>query len=278
MEILIVIVILAILVTFAVAQFGRSRVTFQRQNIAREFKVNLERGRFDSVKRNASDTTVMARVVINNPTSFSVTTDLNQNNVLDASDTRTVNFSNNSNVKIVLEDGIFPVTITFDHRGQITSLDSSTPKKSVTRFIFCTDNCTAATATKTNANIITVSPTGTVAMLAGGETQPNFTSPSVTGGGYQINPDLLIQVNSVDPIISPTPAPSVSQTPTPTPTPTPISTPTPTPTATPSPTATPLPTATPTPLPNACAYGQRPRDTGCVCQAPRWVRGNGKCQ
>ena len=50
-EVLIVLVIVAVLVTIAIAQFSRPKEVFQRQNIAREFKVALERARFDSVKR-----------------------------------------------------------------------------------------------------------------------------------------------------------------------------------------------------------------------------------
>jgi len=279
-EILIVLVILAILVTFSIAQFGDSRVVFERQNLAREFKVNLERARFDSVKRNAVVPAKRANVEVSDELSFNTTLDLNQNNILDESDTRTVDFSGRSSVKIVPDTGtagdtiVFPMTITFDHRGHIISEDSSTPKKSVTRFIFCTDSCTVATANAKNASVISISLTGTVSMIAGGETQPTFSSPTITNTiNYEINPDLLESVLSP----TPTPTPTPSGTPSGTPGPTPIPTATPAPTATPTPTATPMPTATPTPNPNACAYGAKPKTTGCDCDAPRWLDRSGRC-
>ena len=300
-EILVVLVISAILVSFAVAQFGNSKVVFQRQNLAREFKVNLERARFDSVKRNAMDVARRARVVVKeNAASFDAVIDLNQNNIIEANDTRTIDFSNRSNVKIVGDTGIagetvvFPVTITFDHRGHVISQDSTTPTpKNVTRFIFCTDDCTVATANAANASVVSISLTGTVSMIAGGETQPTFAAPSISNSSdYQINPDLLIKplpatptptatpagtpsgTPSTSPTNTPTPAPTATATPIPTPAPTPV------PTATPTPTPTPVPTATPTPTPtpaDSCPYGAKPKTTGCVCYANMYVNTSGKC-
>ena len=52
-EVFIVLVIMGILTTLALLQLGTSRVDFQRQRISLEFKVYLERARFDSVKRRA---------------------------------------------------------------------------------------------------------------------------------------------------------------------------------------------------------------------------------
>lgn len=274
-EIMIIVVVSAILLTFAVAQFGASRTIFQRQGIAREFKVNLERARFDSVKRRALTATTMAKLVVNQ-TSFTVTTDLNQNGTLDASDTKTVDFSGRSDVKIVGATGVtFPVTILFDRRGHVYSTDSSSPAKSVLAFTFCTGGCTAANATPKNANVITISPTGTIAMLAGGDELPTYSSPGVTNVDYARNPDLLVSTNYAS---GTTPTPTLTPTPTPTATPTatPTPTPTPTPTATPAPTPTPTPTATPTPT--YCTSGQKPSSTGCTCKSPMWVRNNGKCQ
>lgn len=53
--------------------------------------------------------------------------------------------------------------------------------------------------------------------------------------------------------------------------------PSPTPTPTPVPTPTPTPTPSPSPTPRACARGERPAQTGCVCQPPMWVRSSGRC-
>ena len=50
-EMLIVLVLIGVLTTIALMQLGSSRTDFERQRISREFKIYLERARFDSVKR-----------------------------------------------------------------------------------------------------------------------------------------------------------------------------------------------------------------------------------
>src|SRR5215204_4466830 len=82
-EMLIAVVIIMILVTFAVLQFGASAASLERQNVARAFKVSLERARFDSVKRRAAVCSEMSRVEIWSPTSFSLVTDRNQNGTIE---------------------------------------------------------------------------------------------------------------------------------------------------------------------------------------------------
>ena len=263
-EVLIVVVISSVLVTFAVAQLGQSRSNLQRQNIARELKVSLERARFDSVKRRASVATNMARVRIDSATSFSVITDINQNGTIDTTDVRQVNFSS-SNTRIV---GIaaFPVTISFDQRGQISVTGGTST------FIIC-ETCTAETATAQNSNVISVSPTGTVSMMSGGESQPTFQNPVVSDveTGWDIKSSVsLSSSTNVSPYPTPTATPTATPTPSPTATPTPNGSPTPTP--------TPVPTPTPTPTPRTCSRNQRPLQDNCVCVAPMFVRGNGKCQ
>src|SRR5580765_2800410 len=113
MELLVVLAIVAIVVTFAVAQFGHSREQIQRQSIAKEFKVALERSRFDSVKRRPENCSDMSRVEITSATSFRYLTDLNQDGTLDATNEyRVVDFGNRSNVNIVGSPApVFPITI-----------------------------------------------------------------------------------------------------------------------------------------------------------------------
>src|SRR4051794_29974464 len=123
-ETLMVLVIATIIVTFAISQFGQSKDKFQRQNVAREFKVDLERARFDSIKRHATETTKMAFVRLNSANSFSVATDMNQNGLIDAGEIRQLNFTNN-NIKIVGTALAYPITILFDKRGFITATDST---------------------------------------------------------------------------------------------------------------------------------------------------------
>ena len=125
-ELLIVFVVIAVLFTMAAAQFGRTGENFERQNIAREFKISLERARFDSVKRRAATWATESRVDITSPTAFSYATDLNQNGILDdPGEVRVVDFQNRSNVTIQGNGLVFPITVRFDQRGQITVKDGA---------------------------------------------------------------------------------------------------------------------------------------------------------
>ena len=272
MEMLIVLAIAAVLVTVAIAQLGNSTENLDRQNIAREFKVALERARFDSVKRRPEACEDMSRVVITSATRFELITDLNQNGTLEpASETRTTTFGTRGNVNIVGEDIAFPTTIRFDRRGNATSGDCGALVDVVQEAIFCNTPCTAASANSDNSNIVFVSRTGTAAMLPGGTTLPDFDDPDVTEieATTQVNP-LVAVWDPVEGEPSPSPSPSGTPIPTPTPTPTPI--------PTPSPTGTPAGTPTPTPTPVACLRNESPDETGCVCMSPMWVRNNGQCK
>lgn len=289
-ELLIVLVVGGILISMAVTSMGSAPNNLQRQNLAREFKVNLERARYDSVKRRAETTLDMARIRINDQTSYSVVTDLNQNGalnfsesggVLTGTDVRQVSFAGRANVKILGAGFTFPVNIRFDRRGQITATDGS--GNAITPiFYFCEGACTVETANVSNANIVVLSETGTVAMLNGGEPIPPYQSPTVTnvGIGNDINEWVAVSnENQVTP--DPSPSGTPSATPVSSPSASPSATPSPSPTASasPSPTAsqTPTPTPTPTPVINYCVKGEKPADTGCTCKLPFTVRSSGKC-
>lgn len=204
-EVMVILAISAILLTFAVTQFGTSKTQFKRQNLARELKVNLERARFDSVKRRADVTTTggvttdsRAEVKLLSPTTFSVKTDMNQNGALDAAETRTIDFSGqSSSVKIVGSGLIFPITISFDRYGRITAKNGASPQQNITPiFTICTGEATtAANATAANADVIYVSPSGTVAMLAGGSNQPTFQKPAVASKTptESVNPSMQVE-------------------------------------------------------------------------------------
>ena len=269
LELLIVLVVSAVLVTLAVAKIGSSKSNLQRQNIARQLKVYLERARFDSVKRRATKADDMARVTIDSATSFSLTTDLNQNGkTTDSTDVQRVDFSG-GDIKFV---GIasYPVIVGFDRRGQISVNNGSTS------FTIC-NSCTSATATSANANILWVSLTGTISMTAGGESQPVFQNPvlQAVNSNSDIREFVLVTTGGGT-TTNPTPTPTPISTPTPTPTPT--ATPTPTPSSSPTATPTPVPTPTPRPTQAACQRNQRPTQDNCRCVAPMSVRSNGKCQ
>src|ERR1041385_6016723 len=93
-EVVVVLVEMAILATFAVSLLGKSSTNLERQNIAKKFKTSLDRARFDSVKRHASTCDNMSRVIITSATSFTVLTDENADGTVDSStETRTIDFS-----------------------------------------------------------------------------------------------------------------------------------------------------------------------------------------
>lgn len=289
-ELLVVLAIAAIIVTMAVTQLGASTDNLERQNITREFKVSLERARFDSVRRRASVCDNMARVTFNSATQYTLLTDLNQNGVLEpGTETRTFDFEKRGGIELVGNSLVYPIVVRFDQRGSATTGECGSLSNNIPVFTFCVLPCTASTANALNSSKIYVSPTGTATMLNGGEGVPTFGNPTVTNvnTSTQVNPLLAVwDPDSVSPSPSPSadPSPAPSASPSATPNPTPDPTPTPLPTATPTPnptvTPTPAPTATPTATPAVvyCAYGEKPSLTGCTCQSPMWVRTNGKCQ
>lgn len=185
-ELIIVLLVLAIIVVFALAPFNNSKTSFRRQNFAREMKVSLERARSDSIKRRATAENSMARVTINSATSFSLSTDLNQNQIIESSEIKQVSLAD-SGVKIVGDNLVFPITVKFDRRGFMTATNGA-GTQITPNFTVC-ENCTASTATSKNSNIVSISPTGTVLMMKGGEIVPTFQTPTVStvNDGSHIN-------------------------------------------------------------------------------------------
>jgi hypothetical protein len=62
-------------------------------------------------------------------------------------------------------------------------------------FFFCEGTCTASTTTVSNADLISISPSGTVAMAKGGDTLPTFTSPNVSNVNTSLGTNPLVKVN-----------------------------------------------------------------------------------
>jgi Tfp pilus assembly protein FimT len=190
-ETLIVLVIATIIVTLAVSQFGQSKDKLLRQNIVREFKIQLERARSDSIKRHAAEMSVMSYVEITGEKAFNVMTDINQNGTLDTSELKSVKFPNN-NIKIVGNNLVYPIKIRFDNHGFMTATNglgtTITPS-----FTIC-DGCSISTASSSNANIISVSTTGTVLMSYGGEGLQALQTPEVSliSSSSQIKPDVVV--------------------------------------------------------------------------------------
>jgi prepilin-type N-terminal cleavage/methylation domain-containing protein len=195
-ELLVVVVVIGVICGFALMQGGGSNVQFKRQSIAQELKTALERARFDSVKRRADGTIPQARVVINE-TSFTLTTDQNQDGVLDSSDDQPTTFSG-QNIVIGLDDGAaFPVTVIYTQRGEAIATSASLDMEPV--FWVCNVSC--ASPDDANANIVLVTPTGTVNLLPGSSSPPTFSSPT---GLTSVPPSNSINNTAA---VTPTPGP-----------------------------------------------------------------------
>lgn len=274
---LIVLAVLGVIVAFAVIALGGSTDIIERQTVAKQFKVALERARFDSVKRRPATCEDMSRVEILSQTSFQYITDLNQNGTLEtASEYQVVSFANRGGGIKVLET-TFPIIIRFDRRGNTFSGNCGSEVPAATPTTFCQMPCSAATAT--NSTSVYVSPTGTVSILPFGTGNPTFDPPSITtiSPDAGINDDLAVWYGT-----PPTPTPVASPITSPEPTATPETTPSPDPSATPSETPdispSPSPSATPEPLP-ACTKNQKPgTPPTCSCNPPFFVQGNGMCK
>jgi Tfp pilus assembly protein FimT len=196
LEVLIVVLVGAVLVGLAIAQFGTSREQMKRQNIARELKNNLERCRFDSVRRRASDADYanMSRVVLRTTTSYDVMMDSNLDGIIESAEVRTVDFSA-SDTKVLAAATSFPITIRFDRKGHITTDGNGTAISPL--FTICSGVCTMATTiTPENGNVISISPTGTVAMLYGGDVIPPLDAPNVTNMSNSNNINLWLTIGA----------------------------------------------------------------------------------
>ena len=292
-EMLVVVTIVMLVATFAVVVLGDSQTHLDRQGIAREFKISLERARYDSVKRNASRCEDMSRVEIKSSTSFTLFTDQNGDGILDPdSEGRTVNFGDPRGVEIVYDLGIhFPLTIRFDRKGNSSSGDCSSVIPARTPTVFCTTPCTYSSANEKNSTVVYVSPTGTTAYLPGGSQMPSLSSPTLEllDSSSQINPGLAVwdpaAVATVTPQASGSPAttPTTASDSTPSVSPSPgsIATPaaSPTATASSSPSTSPTTSPTPTPTPRYCLLGELPAIDQCVCSPQQYFQtSSGKCR
>ncbi|HEX3100985.1 MAG TPA: prepilin-type N-terminal cleavage/methylation domain-containing protein [Pyrinomonadaceae bacterium] len=171
-EILIVVVIISIISAIAVMQFsapGGANQQFKRQNVARELKVAFERARFDSVKRHAEGAGPANVIVDTN--SYTLKTDSNNDGTYE---TVTTNFAAQNVTIAGYTTMTLPVTVSFDKRGEVTTSGGVNPQ-----FLVCNGTC-PQTPTSSNANLVLVTPTGTVNLLAGNMTPPTFANASVT--------------------------------------------------------------------------------------------------
>jgi prepilin-type N-terminal cleavage/methylation domain-containing protein len=202
-ELLIVLTIVVILSTLAVLQFRSSKTDFERQNITHEFKVYLERARFDSVKRRAVNNNQMSRIILNSSSSFTVnldfdgngTLDFDNNGVVDPSDVRQVNFTQRSSTQILVSDTLnYPVTVRFDQRGHITATDSSGNAVDPV-FSICSKNCTGSVQNNSDVSVLSVSTSGTVAILRGGQDPSALPTPAINATPAKVNCYVLVNTN-----------------------------------------------------------------------------------
>ena len=170
-ELLVVTAIIAVVASIAFLQQGSANAQFQRQNASRELKVAFERARFDSVKRRVDGTIPYAAVIVDE-TQFTLVTDSNSDgDVLDPADQVVVVFA--PNIRLAARTGLnLPLTVNFNRRGE--------PSVSSPEFVICNGTCDFSNDTPSNADILLVTPTGTVNLLPGGSPIPSFTAPSQT--------------------------------------------------------------------------------------------------
>ncbi|MDH3493977.1 MAG: prepilin-type N-terminal cleavage/methylation domain-containing protein [Acidobacteriota bacterium] len=190
-ELLMVTAVIAVVATLALMQFGNSRGQFARQNVAQQLKQAFERARFDSVKRRVG--AVNKAEVIVSSTSYSLTTDPNNNGVTTDPGDVLLHNTSGQNVTLTGDSMTMPVTVSFDKRGEVIAKDATDTVVNPV-FLVCSGICSFSNDTPSNANIVLVTPTGTVNILAGGSTVPAFTAPAVTNVpvGTDINGDVTI--------------------------------------------------------------------------------------
>lgn len=195
-ELLVVVVVISVLIGFAIIQRGSTDQILRRQNAAQELKSSLERARFDSVKRRADVSSAQANVVIT-ATSVTLTTDRDMNGVLDAADQQVRDFAGSNIVFAGDHVMTFPITVSYNQRGEATATDAGGPVEPV--FLVCNSSCDSPDVN--NSNILLVTPTGTVNLLPGGTALPTFSPP---GGISTIPPSNSINNSAA---ITPTPTP-----------------------------------------------------------------------
>jgi prepilin-type N-terminal cleavage/methylation domain-containing protein len=174
-ELMVVIVIIGVIAALALMPRGSADTQFKRQNVAQQLKVALERARFDSVKRRAQASPDVRATVVIDTSSYALTT-----YPINGSGTPTLNTltTSTSGQNVVMSGNnsiTLPFTVYYNQRGE--PVDSAGVSISAS-FYVCNVSCSSPT--NANANLLIVTPTGTVNLLGGGSSVPNFNAPSIT--------------------------------------------------------------------------------------------------
>ncbi|HKR01182.1 MAG TPA: hypothetical protein VJT09_10940 [Pyrinomonadaceae bacterium] len=121
-ELLIVVVMITVVTSFAVMQIGAAQRAMRLTNSAREFAGYLEKARLDSVRRHAMSNGEMASVTINSASSYTITIDQNGDGTLDPA--RTIQLPQTHGASFA---GLtVPYTIRYNWRGRpVDSLGNS---------------------------------------------------------------------------------------------------------------------------------------------------------
>jgi len=173
-ELLVVIGIICVLSAIAVMQLTTSNQRFIRQNAARDLKAAFERARFDSVKRRPTSTAAFAKVSLTS-SSFTLTTDTNLNGTLETADENLRDLSGTGVVIAGSGGTALPYSVYFNQRGETVN---SSGASIAPVFLVCGGSCSSPTSA--NANIVLVTPTGTVNLLPGDAAIPSFPAPNVS--------------------------------------------------------------------------------------------------
>ena len=174
-ELLVVIVIIVIVCAIALMQRGSADAQFKRQNVARELKVAFERARFDSVKRRAQSSPEARAKVDLTANSYALTTYTVDSAGVATANTQTTDTSGQN----ILIEGNTPVTLPYtvyyNQRGEAVDVSGNSISPS---FYVC--NATCSSPSTSTANLLIVTPTGTVNLLSGGSSAPNFNAPTIS--------------------------------------------------------------------------------------------------
>ncbi len=179
LEILVVLVIIGILSAMAIVSFAKPKEELKRQEFAGQMKAYFDRARFDSIKRRATSVDEMAKITIENDSTYSLASDTNSNGILDAVEINRIGQPQNGNFKIISGSTVYPINIRFDFRGRIQATDGS---NSVINPVFtiCDSGCSKVSPNAENSNVIIISPTGTVSLSKGGTSQQQAAQANVS--------------------------------------------------------------------------------------------------
>jgi prepilin-type N-terminal cleavage/methylation domain-containing protein len=185
-ELLVVMVIIAIVMTMAILSRGDANEIFQRKNAIGELKVAFERARFDSVKRRAdgAEPYPYSSVEVRS-TGFTLRTYTREGNAATATEHSQVQTFPNGVTLNHISSGVLPMTISFNRRGEVVT---GSPQFRITD------------AKSGGSETILVSATGTVNVISGGATPTPFPAPALSA--------LPIPGPSIDQhVVIPTPTP-----------------------------------------------------------------------